>query len=136
MDREGADVSRAMTQMQRILSPDCVYMQGEMEEVREEMAARDELLMEQHFEESARKADYLAGAKRAFAALGLYPVVSCSALTDQGVDRVLDAIAALCETDYESKRQETFRAKVYRVRRENGTRYCRSEEHTSELQSR
>ena len=124
MDREGADVSRAMAQMQRILSPDCVYMQADADEVREELAARDELLMEQHFEECASRADYLAGAKRAFAALGLYPVVSCSALTDQGVDGVLDAIAQLCETDYENKKNLPFAAKVYRVRRENGTRYC------------
>ena len=124
MDREGADIARAMAQLQRILSPDCVYMQGDVDEVREELAARDEILMEQHFEESASRADYLAGVKRAFAALGLYPVVSCSALTDTGVDGVLSAIAALCETDYESRVGEPFRAKVYRVRRENGTRYC------------
>ena len=124
MDREGADVPRAMAQMQRILSADCVYMQGEMDAVREELAARDELLMEQHFEESASRADYLAGARRAFAALGLYPVVSCSALTDHGVDGVLAAIAALCETDYAARCSAPFSAKVYRVRREGGTRYC------------
>ena len=124
MDREGADIARAMAQLQRILSPDCVYLQGDKDEVREELAARDEALMEQHFEESAGRADYLAGAKRAFAALGLYPVVSCSALTDTGVEEVLSAIAALCETDYEQKLNQPFSAKVYRVRRENGTRYC------------
>ena len=124
MDREGADIARAMAQLQRILSPDCVYLQGDKGEVREELAARDEALMEQHFEESAGRADYLAGAKRAFAALGLYPVVSCSALTDTGVEEVLSAIAALCETDYEQKLNQPFSAKVYRVRRENGTRYC------------
>ena len=124
MDREGADIARAMAQLQRILSPDCVYLQGDKGEVREELAARDEMLMEQHFEESAGRADYLAGAKRAFAALGLYPVVSCSALTDTGVEEVLSAIAALCETDYEQKLNQPFSAKVYRVRRENGTRYC------------
>ena len=124
MDREGADVGRAMAQLQRILSPDCVYMQGETDDVREELAARDELLMEQHFEESAGRAEYLAGARRAFMAQGLFPVVSCSALTDTGVDTVLAAVAALCETDYEARLNAPFSAKVYRVRRENGTRYC------------
>ena len=124
MDREGTDIARAMTQLQRILSPDCVYMLGDSDTVREELAARDEALMEQHFEESAGRADYLNGARRAFKTLGLYPVISCSALTDTGVDGVLDAIAALCETDYENRKGEPFRAKVYRVRRESGTRYC------------
>ena len=124
MDREGADVSRAMAGMQRILSPDCVYMQGDADAVREELAARDETLMELHCSCSASRVDYLDGAKRAFAALGLYPVVACSALADTGVDGVLDAVASLCETDYDGKADEPFRAKVYRVRRENGTRYC------------
>ena len=124
MDREGADIARAMAQLQRILSPDCVYMQDDADAVREELAARDELLMEQHFEESAARADYLAGARRAFAAQGLFPVVSCSALTDTGVEHVLEAIAALCQTDYEEKKVAPFCARVYRVRRENGTRYC------------
>ena len=124
MDREGADISRAMAQLQRILSPDCVYMQADADEVREELAARDELLMEQHFEETASRGDYLAGAQRAFAGMGLYPVVSCSALTDVGVDGVMDAIAALCRTAYDKRRDEPFSAKVYRVRRENGMRYC------------
>ena len=124
MDRENADLPRVMAQLQRILSADCVYLQGDTDEVREELAARDEVLMEQHFDGAAQRADYLAGARRAFAGLGLYPVVSCSALTDQGVDGVLAAVAALCETDYEQKQTLPFAAKVYRVRRENGTRYC------------
>ena len=124
MDREGADVSRAMAELQRILSPDCVYMQGDADAVREELAARDETLMELHCSGSASRADYLEGAKRAFAALGLYPVVACSALADTGVHGVLDAVASLCETDYDGKTGEPFCARVYRVRRENGTRYC------------
>ena len=37
MDREGADIARAMAQLQRILSPDCVYLQGDKGEVREEL---------------------------------------------------------------------------------------------------
>ncbi|MBR2941997.1 MAG: TetM/TetW/TetO/TetS family tetracycline resistance ribosomal protection protein, partial [Clostridia bacterium] len=41
-----------------------------------------------------------------------------------GVNTVLAAVAALCETDYEARLNAPFSAKVYRVRRENGTRYC------------
>ena len=127
-DREGADIPRAMAQLARLLSPDCVFMQPQddagREALCEELAARDETLMEQHFSGDAARADYLAAARRAFAARELWPVVACSALTDTGVDGVLDAIAALCETDYAAHTDEPFCARVYRVRREGGTRYC------------
>ena len=123
-DREGADVNRAMAQMQRLLSPDCVLMTQERELLREELAARDELLMEQHFEESAKPEDYLAGARRAMKAWQLIPVMSGSALENRGVAELMEAIAALCDTDYEKKLDMPFAAKVYRVRRMDGMRYC------------
>ena len=127
-DREGADIPRAMAQLTRILSPDCVFMQPQddagREALREELAARDEALLERHFSGEAAQGDYLAAARRAFAAGELWPVVACSALTDTGVDGVLSAIAALCETDYAAHADEPFCARVYRVRREGGTRYC------------
>ena len=127
-DREGADIPRAMAQLARLLSPDCVFMQPQddagREALCEELAARDETLMEQHFSGDAARADYLAAARRAFAARELWPVVACSALTDTGVDGVLSAIAALCETDYAAHADGPFCARVYRVRREGGVRYC------------
>ena len=67
-DREGADAARVTAQMRRLLSGDCVLMAGD---VREALAERDELLLEQHLEETASRADYLSGARRAFAALSL-----------------------------------------------------------------
>ena len=57
--------------MRRLLSGDCVLMAGD---VREALAERDELLLEQHLDETASRADYLSGARRAFAACALYPV--------------------------------------------------------------
>lgn len=75
-DREGADVSRVTAQMRRLLSGDCVLMAGD---VREALAERDEVLLEQHLDETATKADYLSGARRAFAACALYPVLAGSA---------------------------------------------------------
>ena len=123
-DREGADVNRTMAQMQRLLSADCVLMTQDMEALREELAARDEKLMEQHFEESASAADYLMGARRAMKAGQLIPVLSGSALENRGVKELMDAIAALSDTDYEQRIAEPFSAKVYRVRRQDGMRYC------------
>ena len=60
-DREGADAARVTAQMRRLLSGDCVLMAGD---VREALAERDELLLEQHLEETASRADYLSGARR------------------------------------------------------------------------
>ena len=122
MDREGADVARVMAQLQKRLSPDCVFMQGDRDALREELAARDETLLEQHFAGTADAAAYLQGARRAFAAGELFPAVACSALTDTGVDGVLDAVAALCCTAFDEA--APFSGRVYRVRRENGTRYA------------
>ena len=123
-DREGADVQRVMAQMRRLLSSDCVLMEQDADALREEIAGRDEELLEKHFEGDAARADYLAGARRAFAACQLYPVLSGSALNDLGVDSLEKMIAALCRTDYEEKTAAPFAAKVYRVRRVDGTRVC------------
>lgn len=128
MDREGADVGCAMAQLARVLSPDCVFMQptggAGRDALREELAARDEALLERHFDGGAGAADYLAGARRAFLKLELVPVVACSALADTGVDGVLDAMAALCAPEDDAREDAPFSARVYRVRREGGTRYC------------
>ena len=123
-DREGADALRVTAQMQRLLSPDCVLMTQDAGMLREELAMRDETLMEQHLMEEAQTEDYLAGARRALKAGMLYPVLSGSALTDTGVDQLEKAIAQLFETDYDTKKKAPFAAKVYRVRREDGMRYC------------
>ena len=119
-DREGADIARVTAQMRRLLSGDCVLMAGD---VREALAERDELLLEQHLEGTASRADYLSGARRAFAACALYPVLAGSALGDIGVDALAEAVGALCRTDYARREGEPFSAKAYRVRRVGGVRY-------------
>ena len=123
-DREGADVQRVTAQMQHLLSGDCVLMEGDASVLREELALRDELLMEQHLMEEACSRDYLLGARRAIKACQLYPVLSGSALMDQGVDTLMQAIAALSDTDYAARKSEPFQAKVYRVAHRDGMRYC------------
>ncbi len=123
-DREGADVSRVMAQMQRLLSSDCVLMEQDANTLAEELAMRDDELMELHLMEAAQRADYLRGAQRAMQAGQLYPVLSGSALNDVGVDRLQTAIAQLFATDYDEKADEPFCAQVYRVRRVDGTRCC------------
>ena len=123
-DREGADVSRVTAQMQRLLSSDCVLMAQERDALCEELAMRDDVLMEQHLMEEAQPADYLAGARRSVKACQLYPVLHGSALMDQGVDGLMRAIAELADTDYDKRLDAPFSARVYRVRRQDGMRYC------------
>ncbi|MDO5298929.1 MAG: TetM/TetW/TetO/TetS family tetracycline resistance ribosomal protection protein [Clostridia bacterium] len=123
-DREGADIGAAMGQMRRLLSGDCVLMRQDAAALREELAARDETLMELHLEKAASRADYLAGARRAMASGDLIPVLAGSALYDRGVDELLQAVAALCRTDWEKRESGPFSAKVYRVRRADGVRCC------------
>ena len=121
-DREGADVARVMGQMKRLLSDDCVLMAQADDVLREELAARDEELLEKHFDAAAQRADYLRAAQRCVAARTLFPVFAGSALCDTGVDTLLQGIAALCRTGYEARQNMPFSARVYRVRRVNGTR--------------
>ena len=123
-DREGADVMRVMAQMQRLLSSDFVLMGQEAEALREELAARDETLMELHLMEEAERDDYIAGARRAMKEMQLIPVLTGSALLGEGVPQLEQAIAMLADTDYEKKLDAPFSAKVYRVRRQDGLRYC------------
>ena len=100
IDREGADVGRVTAQMQRLLSSDCVLMQQDADTLREELAMRDDVLMEQHLMEEAASSDYLLGARRAVMGCQLYPVLCGSALENRGVDTLIQAIAELCDTDY------------------------------------
>lgn len=123
-DREGADVQRVTAQMQHLLSSDCVLMDQALDSLREELAVRDDTLMEQHLMEEAARRDYLMGARRAVMAGQLYPVLCGSALLDQGVEDLMRAIAELCDTPYAAKVSEPFRAKVYRVLHRDGMRYC------------
>ncbi|MBP3428646.1 MAG: TetM/TetW/TetO/TetS family tetracycline resistance ribosomal protection protein [Clostridia bacterium] len=121
-DRTGADPTAALAQMHRLLSPDCVLTSLPQEELREELAARDEQLLEQHFDGAASRQDYLSGLRRAFLSRAIFPVIPGSALTDQGVDALLTAVSALCHTGCAAREGEAFSAQVYRVRRVSGTR--------------
>ena len=122
IDREGADIPSAMAQLSRVLSGDCVLMTQEPAQLLEELAARDEALMDAYLEGRATKDDALAGARRAFAAGELIPVLPGSALLGEGVDELMRMIAALCRTPYGEKENEPFSAQAYRVRRLDGAR--------------
>ena len=136
IEREGADVSRVMAQMKRLLAEDCVLFSGDSEALKEELAARDEALLEAYFDGSAQRDNYLCAAQRAFAGCGLYPVLTGSALLSEGVETVLDAVAALVRTNWKQREEEPFSAKVYAVRRVGGTRYAYVRAESGSLRAR
>ncbi len=121
-DRTGADAAHVTAQMQRLLSGDCVPMAQPQEALAEELAARDELLMERYLEGAATRAEYLAGARRAMKAGLLYPVLAGSALNDVGVEALMVAIAELADTQYDENLP--FAGRVYRVAHRDGARYA------------
>lgn len=123
-DRGGADVARAMEQMGRLLSGDCVLMAQDVSSLREELAARDETLMERYLAGTAQRGDYLDGARRAMRAGMLVPVLCGSALMDVGVEALMEAIAALADAAAVGPEDAPFSGRVYRVAHRDGVRYC------------
>ncbi len=91
-DREGADVSRVLAQIHRLLTPDAVLMADE-DAVTEFVCAQDDALLEQYLSGESLPPELirarLADMTRCAAA---YPVYSGSALQDEGVLPLLDAM--------------------------------------------
>ncbi|MGN0793113.1 MAG: GTP-binding protein [Aristaeellaceae bacterium] len=94
-DREGADIPRALGQIKRLLTADAVLMADE-EAVAEAVCATDDALLERYLSGEAidpgTLRERLAGLTRTARA---YPVFSGSALRDEGVAALLDAMIAL-----------------------------------------
>ena len=91
-DREGADVQRVLGQIRRLLSPDAVLM-TDMEAQTELVCAQDDTLLERYlsgetFDEAFVRERLADMSRRAMA----YPVLSGSALRDEGVEPLLDAM--------------------------------------------
>ncbi len=94
-DREGADVSRVLRQIRRLLSPAAVMMNDD-ESVHEFVCASDDDMLERYLsgdgpdekEIRRRLMDLVHGGE-------LYPVYAGSALKDEGVVPLLDAMVAL-----------------------------------------
>ncbi len=94
-DREGADVPRVLAQIKRLLTPDVVLMADD-DGVTEFVCAQDDELLERYLSGEEFPVDFiharLADMTRAAQA---YPVYSGSALRDEGVVPLLDAMVDL-----------------------------------------
>lgn len=124
LDRPGADVGRTLRQIAARLTPDCVPLgegaaQGRFGAAeKEEIAARDEALLESYLDGAAREADFLSAARREVAEGRLFPAFFGAALRGEGVGALLYGLDALLETQYHLAQGDPFAARVFRVRKD------------------
>ena len=94
-DREGADVPRVLAQIKRLLTPDAVLMADD-DGVTEFVCAQDDELLERYLSGEEFAADSIrARLTDMTCAAQAYPVYSGSALRDEGVVPLLDAMVDL-----------------------------------------
>lgn len=105
-DREGADVNRVLSQIQRLLTADAVLM-ADPDAVTEFVCAQDDELLERYLSGEEFAADFihsrLAEAARSAKA---HPVYAGSALRDEGVIPLLDAMVELLPSPTDTGKQE------------------------------
>lgn len=92
MDREGADPKRVLAQIRRMLSANAAPLDDETE-LAETVCAQDDELLERYLSGESFSEQFLQEKMAELARRGsAYPVLSGSALRDDGVEAVLDAI--------------------------------------------
>lgn len=118
IDRDGADISGTMQQIQLLLTPDAVLMDGS-EEAAENVAMLDETLMEQYVSGTCTADDWRNALTHMIAQQRLFPCFCGCARSGEGVREFLSAMDALTLPHY----SEELRCIPFRVRHEpNGTR--------------
>ena len=128
-DREAADANQVLAQLKRSFSPDIVDMRvwqagGDMDAtLTEELASRDERLMDTLFSTGYDAALWLQSTVEQIKSRRLFPVFAGSALTGEGVSGFLERLNQLTVTSYDDA--APFSARVYQVRHDaNGQRLC------------
>ena len=121
-DREGADPDRVIRQLKTRLSAAVCplstdFAQGRLsEEAVEQIAELDEPLLEQYLEEGYSFEPWLAVLRREVAAGRLFPCLCGSALLDEGVEELLQALHLLAP---DSGHKSGFSARAYKVRHDS-----------------
>ena len=133
-DLPGADRERALQAVRERLSPDAVdlsCLQANREgggplspEAREEIALRDDALLERFLSGCANEDDFKSALRRLVAARRVFPVFSGAALRGDGVSSAVRALLSLLETGYAAREALPFSAVCHRVIHEDGKRYA------------
>lgn len=118
IDREGADVAGTMRQIQLLLTPDAVLMDGS-EDAAENTAMLDEALMERYLSGTCTERDWQEALTRMTAQRSIFPCFCGCARSGDGVAPFLAALDALTQP----VRPDALQCIPFRVRHEkNGTR--------------
>ncbi|MCK9857715.1 TetM/TetW/TetO/TetS family tetracycline resistance ribosomal protection protein [Paenibacillus sp. ATY16] len=127
IDRTGADVNRVMEDIQQHLTPDACLMTDSFaggvagETLVENLAERDERLLDAFLAGEGDQAFWLQALRDMVKSGRLYPCVSGSALQDTGVKEFLEQLHLLTTVDYDG--QAPFGGRVYKIRHDkSGTR--------------
>ena len=130
-DRVGADPDGVLKELQRRLSPDILdfrswqHLGQPDDSLMEELAARDESLLEAYLAGSAVTTDFSSAAVSLLKGRMIAPVLSGSALTGEGMEGFLPLLNLLTSTDYEKRTGDPLSARVYQVRHDaQGQRLC------------
>ncbi|WP_136605213.1 elongation factor G [Paenibacillus dokdonensis] len=119
IDREGADVAVVMEEIRLQLTPDALLISGSLTEkiapnVLEFAAERDENLLNAYLEGQAEASMVTETMGSLMKSRLVFPVMSGSALQDQGIDEFLANLELLTETAYDTS--GSFAARVFKIR--------------------
>ena len=122
-DRPGADPQRVREEIARKLTEDAVDFAGWESGPSawiEELAQRDEDLMDRYFAQGFDAETWRQAAVRLIRSGRVFPCFAGSALLDVGVEEFWKAFDRLTETDYAQRESESLAGRVYKVRHDAG----------------
>lgn len=119
-DRAGADPDGLIRQLRAEFSADMVDLRGwpAEESFAEEVAGRDEELLESFLSGNFDRERWMNAFSRMFAGREIFPVLAGSALQGEGVEEALELLSGLLGRfpDPQKREAEPFSAHVYKVR--------------------
>lgn len=121
-DREGADPDAVLAQIRSRLSPEVCDLRGLQitgvmsESLMEDIAGRDEVLMERFFAGDFDEAAWMQALTEQIRERRCFPVASGSALMGTGVAEFLSLFGQLTPTAHQLHQQQPVTAQVYQVR--------------------
>lgn len=120
MDREGADYQQTIRQLRQKLSGDCLDFMQDLctDELAEELAQRDDELLEHYLDEGYVPEKWLPHVQRLLSERKIFPCFCGSALQDTGIEEFWRRFNTLTMTEYEKTVQNKLAARVYKVRRD------------------
>ncbi|QCT04800.1 small GTP-binding protein [Paenibacillus algicola] len=125
IDREGADVARVMDEIRQHLTRDALLLEGplddnslsESETLLEQLAERDEELLEAYLAGERDGAFWLQALQGLVRGHRLFPCVQGSALQDQGIQEFLEQLHLLATAHYNEAAD--FGGRVYKIRHDD-----------------